>query len=92
MVVSMNLSNIWPKDSIELFEFTGESAGVELLCFFEHLPDENISFEDSSVYEPLGPQHIKLVAAFTLDSDTNIAHLLLQHVVDDITTQAMKDL
>ena len=44
------------------------------------------------LYEPDTEQSMDLVNAYVAETDIDIAHLLLQYVVDEITNNALKEL
>jgi hypothetical protein len=74
-----------------LFEFGCEVEGVELVCFLEYCPAE-IGSKDSFglAYEPDQDESMDLVNAYITGTEIDIAHLLMQSLVDHITTTALE--
>ena len=78
-----------PKD---LMAFECEVEGVELLCFLEYIPEELGSRDSRGLpNEPDYPETMELVNAYVKGTDIDIGHLLLQSLVDHITTTALED-
>lgn len=79
-----------PKCPSGLIEFAYEIEGVDLVCFLEYYPAE-IGSKDSFglAYEPDQDESMDLVNAYILGTDVDIAHLLMQSLVDHITTTAL---
>ena len=74
-----------------LFEFACEVEGVDLVCFLEYYPAE-IGSKDSMglAYEPDQDESMDLVNAYITGTEIDIAHLLMQSLVDHITTTALE--
>jgi hypothetical protein len=90
MVVSMNPTPACPKG---FYEYACDVEGVELVCHLEFIPSEYGSQDSMGLlYEPDTEQDLDLVNAYVAGTDIDIAHLLLQYLVDDITNNALKEL
>ena len=76
-----------------LIEYACEVEGVELVCFLEHTPFEDVG-RDSHGFpsEPGTAEDMDLVNAYIKNTDIDIGHLLLQGIVDHITTTALEDM
>ncbi len=73
--------------------FECEVEGVELLCFLEYTPDEEGSRDSRGLLnEPGTYENMELVNAYIKGTDIDIGHLLLQYLVDHITTTALEDM
>jgi hypothetical protein len=73
--------------------FECEVEGVELLCFLEYTPEEEGSRDSRGLLnEPGTYENMELVNAYVKGTDVDIAHLLLQYLVDHITTTALEDM
>ena len=67
--------------------------GVDLVCFLEYTPDEEGSLNSYGLLnEPGTSENLELVNAYVKGTDVDIGHLLLQYLVDHITTTALEDL
>ena len=79
-----------PKCPQGLIEFACEIEGVDLVCFLEYYPAE-IGSKDSwgLAYEPDQDESMDLVNAYVSGTDVDIGHLLMQSLVDHITTTAL---
>jgi hypothetical protein len=89
MVVSMNPTPACPQGIIE---FACELEGVDLVCHLEHIPEELGSLDgDGLPSEPDYAETMELVSAYIKGTDIDIGHLLLQGLVDHITTTALED-
>jgi hypothetical protein len=76
-----------------LIEFACEVEGVDLVCFLEYYPAEFGSKDSMGLnYEPDQDEGMDLVNAYITGTDIDIAHLLMQSLVDHITTVALEDL
>jgi hypothetical protein len=76
-----------------LIEFACEVEGVVLVCFLEYCPADYGSKDSMGLaYEPDQDESMDLVNAYLLGTDIDIAHLLMQSLVDHITTTALEDL
>jgi len=73
-----------------LIEFACEIEGVDLVCFLEYCPAE-IGSKDSFglAYEPDQDEGMDLVNAYITGTNVDIAHLLMQSLVDHITITAL---
>jgi hypothetical protein len=88
MVVGMT-----PECPSGLIEFACEVEGVDLVCFLEYYPAEFGSKDSMGLnYEPDQDEGMDLVNAYVSGTDIDIAHLLMQSLVDHITTVALEDL
>jgi hypothetical protein len=73
-------------------EFECEVEGVELVCHLEYMPEELGSLDgDGLPSEPDYAETMELVNAYVKGTDIDIGHLLLQGIVDHITTTALED-
>jgi hypothetical protein len=89
MVVSMNPTPVCPKG---LNEYEVEVEGVDLVCYLEYTPEELGSRDSNGLpNEPDYPEDMELVNAYVKGTDIDIGHLLLQGIVDHITTTALED-
>ena len=89
MVVSMNPTPACPQGIIE---FECELEGVDLVCHLEYMPEELGSLDsDGLSNEPDYGETMELVSAYIKGTDIDIGHLLLQGLVDHITTTALED-
>lgn len=86
----MNTSLACPKG---LIEYHCELEGVDLICHLEYIPEE-IGSRDSRGLpnEPDYPEDMELVSAYIKGTDIDIGHLLLQGLVDHITTTALEEM
>jgi hypothetical protein len=77
-----------PKD---LFQFDCEIEGVDLVCFLEYSPEEK-GYRDSygAPYEPDIEECMTLNNAYIFDTDVDIAHMILQSLVDHIEVSALE--
>ena len=67
--------------------------GVDLVCFLEYTPDEEGSRDSRGLLDEPGTyENLELVNAYVKGTDVDIGHLLLQYLVDHITTTALEDL
>jgi hypothetical protein len=89
MVVSMNPTPACPQGIIE---FECELEGVDLVCHLEYIPEEIGALDSRGLSdEPDYPETMELVSAYIKGTDVDIGHLLLQYLVDHITTTALED-
>ena len=90
MVVSMNYPATppCPKD---LFQFECSVEDVDLVCFLEYSPAEK-GYRDSygAPYEPDIEECMVLNNAYVTNTDLDIAHMLLQSMVDHIEVTALE--
>jgi hypothetical protein len=90
MVVSMNPTPTCPPGFIE---YACEVEGVDLVCHLEYMPAEYGSKDSMGLlYEPDQDESMELVNAYVAGTDIDIGHLLLQYLVDHITTTALEDM
>jgi hypothetical protein len=81
--------NIAPPCPDGLLELNLECEGVDLVCFFEYTPAESGSKDSMGLlYEPDTIAECTLVSAYV--GDVDIAHLLLQYLVNDLETTAIE--
>jgi hypothetical protein len=86
MVVGMT-----PECPSGLIEFVCEVEGVDLVCFLEYYSAEFGSKDSMGLaYEPDEDEGMDLVNAYITGTDIDIAHLLMQSLVDHITTTALE--
>jgi hypothetical protein len=80
-----------PKD---LYQFGCEIEGVDLVCFLEYSPEEKGSTDSyGSPYEPdIEESMIVLNNAYIAGTDVDIAHMILQSLVDHIEVSALEKL
>jgi hypothetical protein len=75
-----------------IIEFKCELEGVDLVCHLEYIPEELGSLDSRGLSnEPDYSESMELVNAYIKGTDVDIAHLLLQYLVDHITTTALED-
>ncbi len=75
-----------------LTQYECELEGVDLVCFLEYTPDEEGSRDSHGLLnEPGTSENLELVNAYVRGTDVDIGHLLLQYLVDHITTTALED-
>jgi hypothetical protein len=75
-----------------LTQYECEVEGVDLVCFLEYTPDEEGSRDSYGLLnEPGTSENLELVNAYVKGTDVDIGHLLLQYLVDHITTTAFED-
>jgi len=86
----MNTTPVCPPGFIE---FACTVEGVDLVCHLEYIPSEYGSQDSMGLlYEPDIEQSMDLVNAYVAGTDIDIAHLLLQYVVEHITIIAFEDM
>ena len=74
-----------------LFEFECWIEDVCLTCFLEYSPEEKGSVDSlGSPYEPDFEECMTLNNAYVTNTDLDIAHLLLQSMVDHIEVTALE--
>jgi len=79
-----------PKD---LFQFDCEVEGVDLVCFLEYIPEEKGSTDYIGLpYEPDYEECMTLNNAYIAGTDVDIAHMILQSLVDHIEVTALEKL
>ena len=75
-----------------LLEYHCDVEGVDLVCFLDFTPEEFGSRDSRGLpNEPDYPETMELVNAYVKGTDVDIGHLLMQSLVDELTTQALKD-
>jgi hypothetical protein len=75
-----------------LKEYECEVEGVDLVCYLEYTSEELGSRDSNGLpNEPDYPEDMELVNAYVKGTDIDIGHLLLQGIVDHITTTALED-
>ena len=90
MVVNMNKTPPCPKG---LFEFACSVEDVDLICFLEYSPEEKGSVDSlGSPYEPDYEECMVLNNAYIAGTDVDIAHMILQSLVDHIEVSALEKL
>jgi hypothetical protein len=90
MVVSMKPTPACPQG---LTQYECELEGVDLVCFLEYTPDEEGSRDSYGLpSEPGTDEDMDLVNAYVKGTDIDIGHLLLQGIVDHITTTALEEM
>lgn len=95
LVVMHNRLKIKPTPACPkgLVEFECEVEGVDLVCYLEYTPEELGSRDSRGLpNEPDYPEDMELVNAYVKGTDIDIGHLLLQSLVDHITTTALEDM
>ena len=79
-----------PKD---LYQFDCEIEGVDLVCFLEYIPEEKGSTDYIGLpYEPDYEECMTLNNAYIAGTDVDIAHMILQSLVDHIEVTALEKL
>ena len=77
-----------PKD---LFEFVCCVEDVDLVCFLEYSPEEKGSTDSyGSPYEPDLEESMILNNAYIAGTNVDIAHMILQSLVDHIEVSALE--
>jgi hypothetical protein len=72
-----------------MLEINIECEGVDLVCFFEYTPAESGSKDSMGLlYEPDTVAECTIASAYV--GDVDIAHLLLQYLVDDLEATALE--
>jgi hypothetical protein len=88
MVVLMNKTPNCPKG---LFEFPCTIEGVDLMCFVDYSPAEKGSVDSlGAPYEPDFDESMTLNNAYIAGTDVDIAHMILQSLVDHIEVIALE--
>ena len=74
-----------------LFEFACSVEDVDLVCFLEYSPEEK-GYRDSygAPYEPDIEECMTLNNAYIAGTDVDIAHMILQSMVDHIEVTALE--
>ena len=74
-----------------LFEFACSVEDVDLVCFLEYSPEEKGSTDSyGSPYEPDLEEGMMLNNAYIAGTDVDIAHIILQSMVDHIEVSALE--
>ena len=77
-----------PKD---LFEFACSVEDVDLVCFLEYSPEEKGSTDSLGAnYEPDIEECMTLNNAYIAGTNVDIAHMILQSMVDHIEVTALE--
>jgi hypothetical protein len=72
-----------------MLEINIECEGVDLVCHFDYTPAESGSKDSMGLlYEPDQVAECTLASAYV--GDVDIAHLLLQYLVDDLEATALE--
>jgi hypothetical protein len=75
----------------DLYEFKAIVEDVELVCFLEYSPAEKGSTDSHGApYEPDFEESMTLNNAYIAGTDVDIAHMLLQSLVDHIEISALE--
>jgi hypothetical protein len=75
-----------------LLEYHCDIEGVDVVCFLDFTPEEFGSRDHYGLpNEPDYPETMELVNAYVKGTDVDIGHLLMQSLVDHITTTALED-
>jgi hypothetical protein len=86
----MNRTPNCPKD---LFQFECSVEDVALICFLDYSPEEKGSTDSiGSPYEPDYDESMTLNNAYIAGTDVDIAHMILQGLVDHIEVSALEKL
>jgi len=74
-----------------LFQFDCSVEDVDLICFLEYSPEEKGSTDShGSPYEPDFEECMTLNNAYIAGTDVDIAHMILQSMVDHIEVTALE--
>ena len=74
-----------------LYQFDCDIEGVDLVCFLEYSPAEKGSTDSyGAPYEPDIEESMTLNNAYIFDTDVDIAHIILQGLVDHIEVIALE--
>ena len=75
----------------DLYEFKAIVEDVDLVCFLEYSPEEKGSTDSlGAPYEPDFEESMTLNNAYIAGTDVDIAHMLLQSLVDHIEVSALE--
>ena len=75
----------------DLYEFKAIVEDVDLVCFLEYSPEEKGSTDSHGApYEPDFEESMTLNNAYIAGTDVDIAHMLLQSLVDHIEISALE--
>ena len=90
MVVSVKY-NPTPFCPVDLLLFVCCIEDVELVCFLEYSPEEKGSVDSyGAPYEPNIDECMTLNNAYIAGTDVDIAHIILQSMVDHIEVSALE--
>ena len=90
MVVSVKY-NPTPYCPVDLLLFVCCIEDVELVCFLEYSPEEKGSVDSfGAPYEPNIEECMTLNNAYIAGTDVDIAHMILQSMVDHIEVSALE--
>ena len=91
MVVVMRDYPPTPHCPVGLYQFQCDVEGVDLICFLEYIPEEK-GYRDSygAPYEPDIEECMTLNNAYIAGTDVDIAHMILQSMVDHIEVSALE--
>ena len=82
-----------PKCPKDLYQFECSVEDVDLICFLEYSPEEKGSTDShGSPYEPDLEEGMMLNNAYIAGTDVDIAHMILQSLVDHIEVSALEKL
>jgi hypothetical protein len=74
-----------------LYEFACSVEDVDLVCFLEYSPEEKGSTDSHGApYEPDLEEGMMLNNAYIAGTDVDIAHMILQSMVDHIEVSALE--
>jgi hypothetical protein len=91
MVVVMRDYPPTPHCPVGLYQFQCDVEGVDLICFLEYSPEEKGSTDSyGSPYEPDLDESMTLNNAYIAGTDVDIAHMILQSMVDHIEVTALE--
>jgi hypothetical protein len=75
----------------DLYEYKAIVEDVDLVCFLEYSPEEKGSTDSlGAPYEPDFEESMTLNNAYIAGTDVDIAHMLLQSLVDHIEISALE--
>jgi hypothetical protein len=75
----------------DLYEYKAIVEDVDLVCFLEYSPEEKGSTDSHGApYEPDLEESMTLNNAYIAGTDVDIAHMLLQSLVDHIEISALE--
>ena len=75
----------------DLYEFKAIVEDVDLVCFLEYSPEEKGSTDSyGAPYEPDFEESMTLNNAYIAGTDVDIAHMILQSMVDHIEVTALE--
>jgi hypothetical protein len=84
----MTTTSIYPND---LYRFDCTIEGVDLICFLEYSPEEKGSTDSyGAPYEPDLEECMMLNNAYIAGTVVDIAHMILQSLVDHIEVAALE--